>query len=82
VWWIVGALVVVPLLLLALVVAGLRRRLAELDRVAALAQERAEHAQRGLPASVARLQATLAQLQRRSTAVQARLAVARARKGD
>jgi hypothetical protein len=65
VWWIVGAVVVVPLLGLAAVLAGLRRRLSELARVAALGQERMAKLQPRLIASAARLQATLAELQRR-----------------
>jgi hypothetical protein len=64
VWWIVAAAVVIPLLGLAAVLAGLRRRLVELARVAALGQERVAQLQPRLTASAARLQTTLADLQR------------------
>lgn len=72
-WWIAGAVVLVSLLGLAAVAAVLRRRLAELDRVARLAQQRATAAQR-LPAAVTGMQATLAGVNQRSAALQRRLA--------
>lgn len=74
VWWIVAAVIVLPLLLLAAVLAGLRRRLVELDRVAALGQERVAQAQPKLLAASERLQTTLTDLERTSLATQRRLA--------
>jgi hypothetical protein len=65
VWWIAGGVVLGSLLVLGAVLAALRRRLVELDRVAALAQERAAKAQAGLPGSVAGVAATLAGVERR-----------------
>jgi len=63
-WWIAGGVVLLALAGLAVVLASLRRRLAELDRVAALARERAGQAQR-LPISAAGVRHTLAGVQRR-----------------
>jgi hypothetical protein len=68
VWWIVGGVVVVSLLGLGGVLAGLRRRLVELDRVSALAQERTAQFQPRLAAASERLEATLADLERRALA--------------
>lgn len=62
-WWIAGAVVLISLLGLAAVGALLRRRLAELDRVATLAGERAARAQAGLQVSVDGMQATLTGVQ-------------------
>jgi hypothetical protein len=80
VWWIVGAVIVLPLLLLAATLAGLRRRLVEMDRVAALGQERMAEVQPRLLAASERLQATLADLERRSATVQRRLAAIKAKR--
>lgn len=80
VWWIVAALVVVPVLWLGAVLAGLRRRAAELERVAALGQERVAALQPGLLAASARLQATLVELQRRAADTQQRLAAIQAKR--
>lgn len=77
-WWIVGAAIVLPLLVLAAAIAGVRRRLVELERVAALGQERMTAAQPKLLASAERLQATLASLERRSASTQRRLAALKA----
>jgi hypothetical protein len=82
VWWIVAAAVVLPLVGLGAVLAGLRRRLSELARVAALGQERVAKLQPRLMASVARLQATLVELERRSAVMQQRLAAPPARRDD
>lgn len=71
VWWIAGAVVLVSLLVLGAVAAGLRRRLAELDRVATLARERAGQAQR-LQHAAGRLAATLAGVQQRAAGLSRR----------
>jgi len=66
VWWIVAAVVVLPLLGLVAVVSGLRRRLAELDRVATLVNER-------LAGATARIQAGMEAIRQRSVALRRRL---------
>lgn len=71
VWWIAGAVVLLSLLVLAAVAAGLRRRLAELDRVAARARAGAGQAQE-LQTAAARLQTTMAGVQARMAGLQRR----------
>lgn len=63
-WWLALALVVAALLLLAVVLGSVRRRVAELQRVAVLAQERTGGTQRRLQERAQRLQADVADLQR------------------
>lgn len=77
-WWVAGGVVLLALLGLVAVLGALRWRLAELDRVAALARERAAQAQ-ALQTSAAGVQPTLAGVQARATAVQHRLAARRGR---
>ena len=62
VWLLVAGLVLAGLVVLVAVTGSLRRRLAELDRVAALVQERTMTAQRRIQARAERLQATAEQV--------------------
>ena len=62
VWLLVAGLVLAGLVVLVAVAGSLRRRLAELDRVAALVQERMMAAQRRIQARAERLQATAEQV--------------------
>lgn len=73
-WWIVAALVVVPLLMLGAVVVSLRDQVVELHRVRALAQERAQRAADRLATRAAGLRPRAVQLHGQTLAAQARAA--------
>lgn len=77
-WWILGGLIVLPLLVLGATLGGLRNRLMELDRVAALARERAEKSQRRQQERLTGLEHTLEGLNQRTSLVQERLALMKA----
>jgi hypothetical protein len=73
VWWIAGGVVVAALIVLVGLAGGLRRDLAELQRVADLAKERTEFAQRRMRPRSQQLLQTLADLDDRVDATQRRL---------
>lgn len=66
IWWIVTAIIALSLLALLAVMSGLRRRVAELERVAALVTER-------LAGAMEQLSSGLAQLGQRSAEVRRQL---------
>jgi len=66
IWWIVTAIIALSLLALLAVMSGLRRRVAELERVAALVTER-------LAGAMEQLSSSLAQLGQRSAEVRRQL---------
>lgn len=68
VWTIVGAVVLLSVLLVAVPAMGVRRRVAELNRVKALAQERTTARARKLRASAQQVQVTLGGVQHHAEA--------------
>lgn len=82
VWTIVGAVVLLSVVLVAVPAMAVRRRMAELDRVRALAQERMTARTQKLLASSERVQATLGGLQERSTIMQLRIEALKAARAN
>ena len=78
-WWIVGGLVVLPLVLVGLAVARLRDARAELVRVAALAAERASYRARAMQPAQQRLREQAQRLAARMEQTAARAQASRGR---
>lgn len=65
-WWIIAAVVGVPLILFAILLFNLRRRTAELDRVATLTMEQTKQATDDVAASAQRLRPSLLEVRQRA----------------